>query len=59
MIRRYRHLTYVKTRVEELRLEVLNTALRYPYFKKAGKRLKIKVQLLHKYEEKLQCMSLI
>jgi hypothetical protein len=59
MIRRYRHLTYVRRRVEELRLEVLNLALRFPYFKTAGKRLIQKAQLLHKYEEKLQCISLM
>lgn len=59
MIRRYRHLTYVRRRVEELRLEVLNLALRFPYFEAAKKRLEQKAKLLHKYEEKLQCISLI
>jgi hypothetical protein len=59
MIRRYQHLTYVRRRVEELRLEVLNLALRFPYFETAKNRLKHKVRLLHKYEERLQCISLI
>lgn len=59
MIRRYQHLTYVKRRVEDLRLEVLNLALLFPYSKTVKAKLTKKAMLLHKYEEKLQCLTVI
>lgn len=59
MIRRLKHLTYVKRRVEDLRLEVLNLALLFPYSKTVKVKLTKKAMLLHKYEEKLQCLTLI
>jgi len=59
MIRRIKHMVYLKYHVEELRMEVLNLALMFPYSENSKWKLKLKARLLHKYEERLQCMSLI
>lgn len=56
MIRRMKHRTYVRRRVEELRMEVLNLSLRFPYSQTAGDMLDFKARMLRRYEEKLLCL---
>ena len=56
MIRKMKHRTYVRRRVEELRMEVLSLALLFPYSTTAGEKLDFKSRMLHRYEEKLLCL---
>lgn len=56
MIRRMKHKAYVIRRVEELRMEILNLALIYPYKYGYDTALAFKAKLLHRYEERLLCL---